>query len=440
MLNNFLKHSGLTFEEYKEWFSSLEKGSEILRFRYKEPFLVNKSSNLEIEIVNISGSYSIIDDYVIYKPMGGPSYPAESFPTPFPKEINIIKEKRSKNFCLQVGEVYEDSEGIEWTVNDTAVPFSIAGSFHCECSNPGKGIRYYTSRGKFAETSHRFDLVKKKEKQMTIKDFSENLEQSRPFALGQVWEDGSGKEYTIISWDEGLGKFLLFAEDNSGVWILPSGYESWSNKKYAVKYLGETKKPRLEVGKSYYKNNGELIVIIKRDDSDDTYQGNDDLWYYQFGFPYDSGDSSIIRAAENEAETKSLAVGDMYQTKGGEIFEVKSKEPCGRFKCLSPLGEVWFYSKEGKLTPDYYDSEMDFVCQFMPEFTNSNKKNIEYFASEIEKNLKDLLTELKTKKARVELSEENLKLSDQIRTLTEENLNLKQKLASFKAFLEPDHK
>lgn len=48
--------------------------------------------------------------------------------------------------------------------------------------------------------------------------------------------------------------------------------------------------------------------------------------------------------------------------------------------------------------------------------------------------------ELKTEKSRAELFDENTKLFNQIRLLTNENLDLKQKLTSIKAFLEPDHK
>ena len=206
--------------------------------------------------------------------------------------------------------------------------------------------------------------------------------QNPQLAIGQIWENENQKEMTVVSWDEDLCKFFLLADYGSGVWVVPSGYESWSNKKHAVKYLGETKRPRLEVGKSYYKSDGELVTLAKYDNADDTYLGDDDTWYYQFGFLYDyNGEPAIVRVAENEAveneatETKPfcLVIGDMYQTKEGEIFEVKSKEPCGRFKCLSHLGEAWFYSKEGKLAPDCYSGAMDFVSQYMPEVTNSSK-------------------------------------------------------------------
>ncbi len=601
MLNDFLKDSGLSFKEYEEWFLSLKKGDQVFQNEVKSSYLIVEVFPSKVKILGDAGAYNLENADIFYiSPLN--KFQASNFPIPSEKEIKLIKEKRSQNLWLRIGEIYEDSEGVEWTVNYTDVPFSVTGSFPCECSNPDKGIRYYTSEGKFGSMPSPFDLVKKKEKESKkempnieeepsevkafdigqiwctawgneatiyrtdtlgfmsarldnrelvvydsngktachnekyqlikylrdtnlikieigkryktqsgkiitieksdrwyflttegeyyeqlsfgakdpivelVEDEPAKVEQSTTspkqcsgdhittlieeepmktesqnpqLAIGQIWENENQKEMTVVSWDEDLCKFFLVAEDGSGVWVVPSGYESWSNKKHAVKYLGETKRPRLEVGKSYYKSDEELVILVKYDNSDDTYQGDDDTWYYQFGFPYDcGGESTIVRTAENQAveneatETKPLClvIGDMYQTKEGEIFEVKSKEPCGRFKCLSRLGEALLYSKEGKLTPDPYNGAMDFVSQFMPEVTNSSKKKIEYFASEIEKNLKDLLDELKTEKSRAELFDENTKLFNQIRLLIKENLDLKQKLTSIKAFLEPDHK
>ncbi len=449
MLNEFLKQSGLTFREYSEWFSSLKKGDEVSCYGFLSNKIVDEVLPTGLKLNGVFGIYRVEKYTVYYQTPLNNSFLAENFPIPLKEQIEQIKQKRLSILWLKVGETYEDSEGSEWLVENDDLPFGMVGSFTCACLNLDKGIRYYTSEGKFAGKPHPFDLIKKKERQMPIEESSKALEQSPTLSIGQIWENENQKEMTVVSWDEDLCKFFLVAEDGSGVWVVPSGYESWSNKKHAVKYLGETKRPRLEVGKSYYKSDEELVILVKYDNSDDTYQGDDDTWYYQFGFPYDcGGESTIVRTAENQAveneatETKPLClvIGDMYQTKEGEIFEVKSKEPCGRFKCLSRLGEALLYSKEGKLTPDPYNGAMDFVSQFMPEVTNSSKKKIEYFASEIEKNLKDLLDELKTEKSRAELFDENTKLFNQIRLLIKENLDLKQKLTSIKAFLEPDHK
>lgn len=458
MLSEFLKQSGLTFKEYFEWFLSLKKGDEVSRYGFLSDKIVDKVLPTGVKLDGIFGIYRVQKYTVYYQTASNNSFLAENFPIPLEKQIKEIKQKRlsdSPSLHLKVGEIYEDSEGSEWLVNNDDVPFSVAGSFTCECSNPEKGIRYYTPGGKFGSNPSPFDLVKKKEKEnkkqmpniekepyevkafdigqvwrtawgneatiyrtdtlgfmsakldnrklviydsngktacqnekyelvkylrdtdlikievgkkyktqsgktiaieksdrwyflttegeyyeqfsfgaedpvvalveeeptkaeqsgnsiiSLIKEEPMKTEPQNPqLAIGQVWEDESGKEWVVACYDEDMMKFLL-CDSEGGSWINENGYETWSKKKRASKYLRETERRPLEVGKKYRKYDDSVTTITCWDKNDDTYQDSDGFWFYQFGFSYDTLESPIVEAVE---ECPNLAIGQIWLT------------------------------------------------------------------------------------------------------------------------------
>lgn len=114
--DKFLQKSGLTFEEYKSWFSNLQIEDEVLRNnrsecstrKVKEVFSSSQSIMLDGE-----DKYSIKEKQVFYS-FDGEICLATAFPVPNPEQIREIIKKRPEKeevFDLKPGQKYETKDG-----------------------------------------------------------------------------------------------------------------------------------------------------------------------------------------------------------------------------------------------------------------------------------------------------------------------------------------
>ncbi len=93
MLDNFLKETELSFEEYSEWFSSLKKGDEVLQYSLT-PAIVEEVSSIGVRLAACVGLYHLGRKGILYFESPGKYCRAAHFPIPSKEQIELIKQKR----------------------------------------------------------------------------------------------------------------------------------------------------------------------------------------------------------------------------------------------------------------------------------------------------------------------------------------------------------
>jgi hypothetical protein len=134
--------------------------------------------------------------------------------------------------------------------------------------------------------------------------------QNPPFAVGQVWRTRSGDEVTIF-YQEEPDVFYAWGDSNGTFSFSSIRPELRSkNADELVEYVRDTDLPRLEVGKTYRTRSREEVTIMVDDGSFIPFLGDNDCWYYQFGF--DSEDP-IVALVEEEPTQANQPVDDRYK-------------------------------------------------------------------------------------------------------------------------------
>lgn len=113
----------------------------------------------------------------------------------------------------------------------------------------------------------------------------EEIKTNPPLVIGQEWQTRERGKATIFSCLE--GKFFAWIEDHYVfLGYFHNGTSILDNKNYdLIEYLGETNRPRLEIGEEYFREDGTLVYINKQRLSEIcVFEDSDGVAYAQFGF------------------------------------------------------------------------------------------------------------------------------------------------------------